>query len=482
MIMSENMKISNMFALFALFTMFAVSCGRENTPQETFVRLSLGSHTFYYDDTVSMKIGVKASSDWEVKTDEDWIVVEKVNDDSVSVSVRTNNGEQWRAGSVTFTCSDVSAVFSVEQMPCFFDGTFFEFPSTCIYPAVSPKGKYMASMRIDGPDANEQYRFIPTYVNVETGEVFEGTPETDYETFAAISDDARIMVFNNTMQIWSKLVVDGEEVEIVLPENCSKPYIEAMSSDGSIMVGWAYVGVPGQGQYLPVRWVNGEPEILDAPDTDMYGYEIVGAMARGCSADGSVIYGDDGKTHGTIWWIDGEMKSIKDTDYYALDKKIIEDSFGTFEVTAFKGTQNFAVNNNLSSNGRYLATQYQDFSWNGNGYDISYHPAVIDMESGRVDIFYDEADGKLVTVDNEGKCFGTNVSLGMGSPLIYDVSSGTSSSQYDWFLSEYGLYLSGNRHIWYLSEDCSVFFGIRVVGGGAGGGLQFVPWYFKSTK
>lgn len=477
------MKYFNLIALFALVSIFSVSCNRVESPEDSYVRLSVSSHTYYYDDTAAVRINVKSSSsEWTVKADEDWIIVDERNENGVVVSVKNNDGEQWRSGSVIFTCGDASSSFSVEQMPFFFDGTFFEFSSTCIYPAVSPKGKYMASMRIDGPKENDLYEYIPTYVNVETGEVTECAPEKDYELFAAISDDARVMVFNNAMQLWSKLVVDGEEVKINLPENCSNPYIEAVSSDGSVMVGWMYVGLAGQGKYSPARWVNGEPEVLDAPETDLWGYELyAGSYARGCSADGSVIYGGDAKTAGTIWWVDGKMKSIMDTEYYVLDKKIIEDSFGSFEISAFKGTQNYSSNNCMSPNGKYLATQYQDFSWNGNSYDLTYHPAVINIETGKVDVFFDLTDGKMITVDNDGRCYGTNTTLGMGSPLIFDMTAGTSESQIDWLLSEYGLNVSGNRHIWYVSEDNSTIFGVRVVGGGVGG-LQFVPWYFKPAK
>lgn len=478
------MKNIALYILSAICLLF-VSCNETIENVQHYVRLSVTGHTFYAVDTVGLKVSVKSDTEWTAEPSEDWIVIDQLEDSSVVIKVLPNETSVSRTGNVVFNGNEVSASFYVEQLSPLFEGTFYEFPSNCLYPAISPTGKYIASMKVNVPIVSgEPYTYTPLYVDVVTGKQYEMEPIKDYDTFMAISDDARVMVFSNSLRLMSTLYIDGQPAKISLPENCSAPFIQAVSSDGSVMVGWCYkslVNVGGSAP-APVRWINGEPELLESPETDLRGQTLLrnGAMARGCSADGSVIYGSEWRTFGTIYWVDGEMHYIKENECYRTDTLVVESMFGPYEDIAFSAAQNENLTNCMSSDGKYIATCYKDFTKGNNGFEYTQHPAIINTETGKVEIFFNEG-GRCLCVDNEGRAYGTNTTMAFAEPLIYNQETGEVTNQLDWFQSEYGLHLSGSRHIWYVAEDRSVYFGVRAQAG-ALGDIQAIPWYFKPAK
>lgn len=440
--------------LYVLFGIIAVSCSVET---QDYISIGYNQHTISYAaDT--FYVNVKCSSDWEVNSEAEWISVEKKNADTAIVAVSENITAAAREAQVFFSAKADESVLTVEQLGASFTGRFEDMHYFAEQPAISKNGRYIAGME-NGSELAES--FFPVIIDTYTGEKTRMEETWDYRNILAISNDASTISFLNS--------IDGNSVTIwkdgqwIVPDplyDGSTAYISDMSSDGSVWVG--YITSPygsNRKTYLPARWINGEPEVLALPDNNLYGTELyAGGMARGCSSDGSVIYGSEWDTSGLVYWKNGEMH------YPAKDYHEVME--GGYNKTLIK----YAVSVSLSSNGKYIATVYTDLV------DGAY-PTVYDTEECKAYIIDSSTleDGDGITVDNNGLLYAGAPLYGSMNGYVCDYRTQTSILFSDWAESELGLHFSDNRMVYRVSEDGNVYFGAHASITGIG--LQLVWWY-----
>lgn len=235
-----------------------------------------------------------------------------------------------------------------------------------------------------------------------------------------------------------------------------------MSGDGRVIVGALYSEEKGTGRF-PCRWVDGECEILERPDTSSYGTptEPYGTLARDCSADGSVIYGTEWtvSSYALCFWRDGKM-FYPGGDYAVKNGYYADRIYKTAEYGA------------LSVNGKWLAANYGKTTGETN-------PVIINTETYEVSIL-DNISSDMVglTCSNDGLLFTASPAMGCTTGHVIDPEAGTSVMTEEWFKSEYGLNLSSGRMIYKVSDDMTRYFG-TLAGYGTGGLFSVTYWYLN---
>lgn len=415
---------------------------------------SISSYTFGSKGGEKIGISVKSSGEWTVQPSADWIITETINKDSLVISANANETGEYRNGTVTVTSGTAVSEILIEQMDDRFNGLIVDLPFTPIYgAAISNNGRYVAGVIHELVGADEWKR-TPLVIDLQTGEKTYLEPSEKYLGVQAISDDAKTIVFTDVPNALCYLNIDGQEQEIILPEGCRNPGISAMSADGSIMVGYC------QREYfnLPIKWINGEPEILDYPTDTPSGFELTnGCMARGCSADGNVIYGSEWDSFGFMYWIEGDLNYIS--------RDIAEPDGENLVPTLVL----FAENLNISNNGNYIGLSY------GTAWEKI--PVVLDTRKGEYSVIENISDGSGLGASDNGYIFCGSPSVGNLYGHVYDINTNTTYSTSEFFKDKYGITLSDDRIITKTNTSNTVFFGLRAQSVAGLGTPNYNYWY-----
>lgn len=441
-------KIYYMAAFLSAIAMLS-SCTEESVNGADGIMLSLSSYTFDYDGSESIVVEVSGAGGGKITaaSDAGFIEVSEPDGNRITISMLANDEPVYRSGSVTVTCNGETASFYAEQEPLRFVGPFVELPLNS-EGTITRDGRYVAYVHGRWTD-NTSTTWIATahYIDTKTGEVFdldmpnypsdEYPGPTHFNRVRTVSDDLRVIVYEHSSSTAQKLVIDGEEVEIPIPEPYEWPHVEYVNSDGTIWVGYCYQQktMPGLGeyqQYHPVKWVNGEPEILEKPETDIFGMELLnGAIARQCSDDGSVIYGSEWAYMGLIYWKDGVM--------YPVGPEYAEVNGNNFNMPETE-----SQNHRMSPNGRYITCRTSN-----------YGTVRVDTQTGDVKIWENGYIGNAVTDD--GTVWGFQ--YGYAASSMIDMDSQTITPIEDYFMDNYGIKLYSYNTVKYVSPDGKVFFG-----------------------
>lgn len=438
----------NILSVAALM-LLAVSCTQEKSAER--LVLSVSSYTFGYDGSDSLVVEVAGGEGvLKAETESDFILISEPEGNKVTIRVKGNEEPVYRNGKVVFTCGAESAELAVEQEPLRFVGPFLEIPPQSMG-TISSDGRYMAYVynRWTGPIAGVTWEATAYLVDTQTGEVTDlNMPEYPangpadpqfYNRVRALSDDASVIVYEHSMSTVQAVVVNGEVVEPALPDGYFAPSVSQVSTDGSVWVGWCNKMIPtiGLPYYVPTKWINGEPHILDFPYPyiDIFGdtrYE--GCMARGCSTDGSVCYGSEWSCLGLVYWRDGVMYPIGPDNAVVNGK---ED---------YEMIQTESQNMCMSPNGRYIACKLNTFV-----------PVLVDTETGNFKVM-ESAPGYLATaVTDDGLVFGCQ--YGMSGSCVLDFEKDEIIPIDQWFEEKYGIVMGDRNVVTRVSRDGKVFFG-----------------------
>lgn len=417
--------------------------------KELYINLSASSYTFNGIGDEGFVVNVECSGEWVAESEESWIKIIYIDKGAVKISVEDNYDKTVRQGIVNFIYPEIeqSVQFFVSQMSVSFKGRM-ENLIDLFGTQISDNGKWIfGTTQEQVSDGNWRYDIYR--INTKTGEREKWASTYKYNEVKAVSDDGNKIVICNSMAVKYSVMENGEEVPMNVPDNYGYFGIEDMTPDGETMVG--YVFDFNNGKHSAVKWSNNGMEFLERPKFNSWGGKLYnGLMARGISNDGRVIYGSEWDEFGLIYWVNGKMNYLG-RQFADTTGCLIED------VATLR---QYSSNSNISSNGKYIASCFDNTVCGGMGY-----PALINTETGNVSIYEDLYGwGRSVTNDGIVFCeYGTVVKDGK----MTDIS--------DYFIDEFGIELSGPRTITNISPDKNVYYGLYPIF--ATFGVIYKGWY-----
>ncbi len=451
--MNNEINKTNMRNIYFTAVLSAIimisSCTKETVDGSGGIMLSLSSYTFDYDgkETITVEISGTGGAGISAVADQGFIFVSEPDGNKFTVSMMPNEDPVYRSGTVTVTCDGQTASFYAEQEPLRFVGPFVELPINS-EGTISHDGRYVAYVYGRWTDkTSTKWTATAHCIDTKTGEVFDlDMPDypadeypgpTHFNRIRTMSDDLSVIVYEHSSSTAQIMVIDGKEAEIPIPDPYTWPHVEYVNSDGTIWVGYCYTKeeLPGMGEYSkyhPVKWVNGEAEILEVPETDIFGMDLLnGGMARQCSDDGSVIYGSEWAYMGLLYWKDGVM--------YPVGPEYAE-----INGTNFNMPETESQNHRMSPNGRYITCRTSNSG-----------TVRVDTQTGDVKIWENGYIGNAVTDD--GTVWGFQ--YGYAASSMIDMDSQTIIPIEDYFMDNYGIKLYSYNAVKYVSPDGKVFFG-----------------------
>lgn len=441
-------KISGVLCTVMLVVLFA--CQKENSSYKYF-RTDYSSYMFKSDGSDTCNILIESNVDWSIVQMPEWVSLCNEESDNISLVAQVNDSNEMREGNIVFSSEAGEYTVVLSQFFNNFNGRFYDLTEFSA-PIMSRNGMYIVGMK-GRMDENGAGVYTPVIINTRTGEREEWEPTYDLNGARYISNDGRTVVLYENYSGYHELYIDKEKVDVRLPEGYYNFRIYSASEDGVIWVG--YCQDRSDGKYYPVRWTNGEPELLDMPEANLFGQDVShnGTMARGCNADGSVIYGTEWDSRGLVYWKDGIMNFIGgDPAYNILGHDNPDDPN---EITSYTGIVADASTVRMSPNGRYISTAWYSYF---DGYMVT----MIDIETGNVEIIESLGDSGGETVDNDGNFF---AGVPYKSAVVgYRIGLGEDPVPVtDWLESVYGLKFVDGYMVKSISEDGRTIFGARAM-------------------
>jgi hypothetical protein len=479
----KNNIVFKLICGISLMMLFMAGCADKEEIVYHKIQLSDSSLTFDSAGESSYTITVNSStSEWDVEISEEWVLEAAADDNSLTISAEVNEDYEERYATIVFTNEFVTEEVHITQFGKEQEGA----PKFRLLPEfqsfeTSQGGKFGLAIQITMYGENEYYS-TPYVINLATDE--RTKMETLEGTFTAgpISDDGTVMFIKSATEMHSMQWKDTEWVYVTPTDpaatECS---VSEISADGSIWVGFCKnAGQP----FIPVKWTNGVPQALDTPALTGLGLDVYsGVMARGCSADGSVIYGSIWDSYEAICWRDGGTYEIVGKDNLNKVEIItINGMLGQFDAAVLWAPVMYATNKHLSPNGKYLACSYlKAIAVDGNRVEQRY-PLFVNLDDPEdYTLLEDDGFGEATTVSNDGLYFyGNSMTLNSGitEGFVLDPATGTSVTTTEWIRNTYGINMVGNYYVESVCADNKTVTGLKIVPSL----LQttWVPWYITT--
>ena len=472
-----------LFLLLGLF--LAAAC----TDERDFDQIYPARSSYAFDAAGgSVTIEVTSNTAWSADKDADWLTLTASEDRTqLTATATANTTDAVRTALVTLSGGNAETrQITFSQQNAGFTGRFADLYDLSDKPVFSRNGKFCGGLINEGylEDGNTAIK-APVIINALTGERRQLEGSTEYYNLRAVSDDGQVIAIN-IGSAGGTLLIRGEEHITPEVEGHRNARVEAVSSDGSVWVGYAQN--TDTRAYAPIKWVNGTPEVLSVPELNMRGTALRnGAMARGCSADGSVVYGSEWDSQGLIYWKNGQL-------YYPAQesseiKTILISSMltgGLMEGEVACYIRMTAEPYCISPNGRYIGSCFYDYKSNGDDAPATQivYPALVDTETGESHIMKFEsvtAFAKGMTADNDGYCYGNSTDSGDALGWVYDYRGPSMTPMNEWVRNHYGVLIDQNRYIINVSEDGNIISGYCVEKSKKAGTV-YMGWYYITPE
>lgn len=462
---------------------FLAGCTTEQTYE--YVRLSDAACTFLPEGDAPKTIEITASGTWQVEPGASWLTVEQEGD-AIVLSAADNDSGMERSTTVTIACGGASGKIAVIQMAPDSDIYRYRILKTFDMGAkMSKNGRYVGG-NIKQVQSDNSYLSYPTIIDLETDEWTQLGPFPttlfNIELPFAISDEGTIFFLDANTSACVGFTVSGD---YFLPANAEgfelAPSVQSISADGRIWVGFGMDDVIAfGGKYHPLKWVDGgTPEVLPVPELNFRNSEYVaGVMARGCSADGSVIYGStwDNWDYGMLYWKDGKVDWVG-SDVREVRTVQIENGMGELvDYNIVNGMTCTAELTNISPNGKWIAGTYKTEEYTDpRTYVTESYPAFFNTETGKTTIVKDFGAGSAAHVTDDGLGIILQGTFLPSSGIVYDIENQASlGSVQEWVLDTYHMIIPMG-YINYMTPDKSRFIGTVVESSALG--ERTVSWY-----
>lgn len=451
--------------LFIFITlMMSFSCEKEVLYND-YVQLSLTSYTFDSTNPQPLEVEVKTnnSAEWNVTVEEgDWLEY-STEPEKIILTAKSNESSEMRTAKIVVTSGNAKSQIELSQLAYGFTGRLVDFPILSLG-SMSRNGLYAGYVNQELDDISGQFNYDCRIYNTESGEYVEYEVPTvisgsgidiqdHYTSIQAISNDGSTIMFYHSGHANAMIRKNDQVLELKVPDGYSHPSPNNFSEDASVIVGSCKYDLDNM--TMPIVWRNGEPEILEIPEflPDGKPMGINGVILRGCSDDGSVIYGSEWRLFGLIYWRNGQMVDI--------GSKYAED-LGDGKVALIQQTATYT---NISPNGKFIAAYFN--ASGGSSIGAIFYPVVVNTETGEATIYEEHVGYMGIHAMNDGSIFVQQQLAGTGAAVI-DYKTGELKSVTDWSKERYGLTINDNRFIRYISADESVIFGEKVINSGSG--------------
>ncbi len=457
------MKIITRIALALAMVVTLAACEDEKSD---YIKLSMSSFTFSPEGEEEYTVTVDASGTWKATYTSTWITVEQDDSRTLRIGAAPTRSNGMRKAQISVTSGFAEEIIEVTQLGTNVIFNILEQHSQEFI--MSPYGTYVCGVKVELE--NLVYYYTPYIIETQTGEITEMETVTDMYDAAAVSDTGVFAVadWTNTAQYYT---ADGEKKEVAVPDGFSYVVVSSMSSDGSIFIGYGWH--VEEALYYPIKWTDNQPEILSMPMTDTYGRSVEqGSMARGCSADGSVIYGSCWDDFAAIYWKgSGSWQYVGGGDVINLHTLIVEGYEGLVYIDVVDMPITTAENTMMSTSGRYMAVTYQVNVAENRDVATYLYPAILDTETGILDIIRDLPDGFR---NAWGRTASDHGHLSFACPrsttfygYVYDSFKGLTRTTSDYLEEEFGFMLQEDEAyiIHYAGEGEAIMGGTYIYQG-----------------
>ena len=452
-------------SFFAAAVILLAGCTQD--PKNEYVKLSDAACTFRAADNLPQTVRVNASGSWTAESGASWLTVEQ-QADALVLTVADNDTDYDRSTEILIASGRAEASISVSQLAADSNIARLRVLKTFSGGTVMSKsGRYVGGI-ISELQPDESYCYYPVIIDLQTDEWTKTGPFPSalYMLLRpyAISDQGLFFCFN--AQDGSSPGIDLQG-NVIMPKQVEgfklNPHVQGISEDGRIWVGYNQTGdYDNNNLFHPVKWVDGVPELLPMPETSLRGVPFInGCMARGCSADGSVIYGSswDNLDFGMLYWKDGKVdwvgSDVRETQTVQIDNGIGE----TIDYRLVNGMIATAEYTKISPNGRWIAGAYRTEKLAGNDIARTQYPAFFNTETRTTTVFDEYVGYVALHVTDEGLGMIGLQGLGVTSGSVVDVKSKTLlGSMSEWIQERYGIYVSGGV-LTYVTPDAKSVFG-----------------------
>ena len=489
--MKKNLFLKGILAFCTAAVFTGCTTGTEETLQ--YVNLSQVSCSFLGEGNQPLVIEVKASpATWEATPGATWVKVERTDDRTLTVTVDDNDTGAERNTTISIVADQASQEIRVNQLPK--DTEFARFRKLDTFQmgaAMSPSGKYAGGFTASiAPDDSWQYS--PTIVDLETGEWHEFGPYPEsvhylHQTMA-ITDQG--LLFISDGQNGGQIAIDLTG-NLFIPEApagfTGKPEIQATSADGKYWVGFAMNGTVFQdpAPCKALLWIDGVPTELPWPEFNYREEEPwYGGMARGISADGSIIYGTswENSDFGMLYWVNNGAntatpKWVGEDVRVLTPVKMVDNNGEEYDYNLVKGIVCTANLTNISATGKWIAGSFrtETLAEDRKSVIFSQTAAFYNTETETTTIVEDYGESTGVHVTDDGIAFVGVGSLGISSGKVYDLNTGTDlGDTQDWVYDNYGIIIP-TGYINHVSADGKFVLGTSAQA--SAGGTNFINWY-----
>ncbi len=461
-------------------------CTTDRNDDLHYVNLSQVSCTFLGEGSEPLAVTVKASpGDWTAEPGATWVKIERTDDRTLTVTAEDNTSGAERSTAIVITAGQASSEIRVNQLPP--DNEFARYRTLPVLGAMSPNGRYVGYYE-SSIAADDSWLYSPVILDLETGEIFRFGPFPEalyYMTDTmCITDQGLLFIYDGSNGGMIVIDTDGNITHPESPEGFGKPQVQASSADGRYWVGFASESAAKEGQTTrmtrPLLWTDGVPEVLPMPDKNYRGEEFwVGIMARGMSADGSVVYGTswENSDFGMVYWKDGLVDWVG-KDVHVLTPVVMQMGDGTeYDYNLANGMVCTANLTNISATGKWIAGSYRTEAQSENK---------ISVVTTQTAAFYNTETETTTIVDDYGESTGTHVtddgiafigigSLGISSSVVYDLNTHTDlGSMEDWVYDNYGIIIPSG-FVNQVAPDGRFVLGTRMQSSAMG--ASFASWY-----
>ncbi len=462
-------------AAFSIGLLLSAACSDEKSD---YINLSSNSYTFDSKGKETLEINIDAGKAWSVEMSEEWILEKERDGNKIVIGVESSKSNTIRSAKISFISGEAKETFTVSQLGS--NASFAMMDNNILVGVMSPNGKYVSAVR--GAIVNGAYQYTPYYIATETGQRTEKKVLTTQHAMASAISDEGLLVLSDETSLNSQYYDANDELKkFPVPADFAQAVIEATSADGRICVG--YARNIKEAKYYPIKWVDFQYELLELPATTLTGLEVEeGALARGCSADGSIIYGSVWDDFAAVYWKDGKVHYVSQ-DKINVHDIVINHGFGDMVQKVADRPIFTAAKDRISPNGKYMALEFVKVIAENKTEKAISSPGIFDIETGETFILTEIPtkfkDGTGMTVSDNGLLSFGCPAMGTTNGFLYNRQTGKTISAKEFIEQEYGFSISAEETIVNkITNDGKSILGSTVLAGGSI--IQY--WYLNISE